>query len=285
MHVGLAALHLETDDLAAARRELLRSRELGEHAGLPQDAYRWRVVDGPGLRGRGRRRRPPSTLLDEAERLYVGDFSPTSARLPRSARGRGPGTGTSTSARLGRSRRACRATDQPGYLREFEHVTLARVLVAEHADGGRGGTSTRRSTFLDRLLRAADGRAADGGSVIEILVIAGARATSSAATTDAAWRRSMQRWSWRSPRATCARSSTRARPWRRCCGRRAAGASAYVARLRAALAGPGAPDRGARRRRRRRALVEPLSSREREVLRLLAPSSTARRSPASSWSR
>lgn len=44
MYVGIAALHRELDDLPAARCALQRSRELGEHTGLPQHPYRWRVV-------------------------------------------------------------------------------------------------------------------------------------------------------------------------------------------------------------------------------------------------
>ncbi len=44
MYVGMAALHRERDDLAAANELLLRSQELGEHLGLPQNPHRWRVA-------------------------------------------------------------------------------------------------------------------------------------------------------------------------------------------------------------------------------------------------
>src|SRR5690242_6567215 len=40
MHVGLSQLDLERDDLEAAREHLLKSQELGEHNGLPQNPYR-----------------------------------------------------------------------------------------------------------------------------------------------------------------------------------------------------------------------------------------------------
>jgi LuxR family maltose regulon positive regulatory protein len=40
MYVGMSEVHRERDDLAAARRQLLRSRELGEAVGLPQNRYR-----------------------------------------------------------------------------------------------------------------------------------------------------------------------------------------------------------------------------------------------------
>src|SRR6266542_2267012 len=42
MYVGMSELHRERDDLHAATQQLLRSQELGEHTGLPQNRYRWR---------------------------------------------------------------------------------------------------------------------------------------------------------------------------------------------------------------------------------------------------
>ena len=44
MHVGMSELHRERDDLPAATQQFLRSQELGEHSGLPQNRYRWRVA-------------------------------------------------------------------------------------------------------------------------------------------------------------------------------------------------------------------------------------------------
>ena len=44
MHVGMSELLRERNDLAAATQNLLSSQELGEHTGLPQNRYRWRVA-------------------------------------------------------------------------------------------------------------------------------------------------------------------------------------------------------------------------------------------------
>ncbi|HKC26541.1 MAG TPA: hypothetical protein VKB75_00890, partial [Jatrophihabitans sp.] len=44
MHVGLAAVFLERNDLTSAAEQLTISQRLGEHNGLPQNAYRSRVV-------------------------------------------------------------------------------------------------------------------------------------------------------------------------------------------------------------------------------------------------
>jgi len=44
MEVGMSELLCEQNDLSAATQHLLRSQELGEHMGLPQNPYRWRVA-------------------------------------------------------------------------------------------------------------------------------------------------------------------------------------------------------------------------------------------------
>ena len=60
--------------------------------------------------------------------------------------------------------------DEPSYLREFEHVTLARVLIARHKSDPGTGSIHEAIGLLERLLQAAEeGRRM--GSVIEILVL------------------------------------------------------------------------------------------------------------------
>jgi len=56
------------------------------------------------------------------------------------------------------------------YLREFEHITLARMLLARHQDERAGHSLHQATRLLDRLLLAAEegGRT---GRVIEILVL------------------------------------------------------------------------------------------------------------------
>ena len=68
MHVGLAELHRERDDLPAATRHLQRSQELGEDAGLPQNRYRWRVAMA-GIRESQGDPYGTRALLGEAVRL------------------------------------------------------------------------------------------------------------------------------------------------------------------------------------------------------------------------
>ena len=65
----------EHGDLDAATQHLLRSKELGEHTGFPQNPYRWRVAMARIREAQGDLD-GALDLLHEAERLYVGDFFP-----------------------------------------------------------------------------------------------------------------------------------------------------------------------------------------------------------------
>jgi len=62
------------------------------------------------------------------------------------------------------------AHDDLSYLREFEHVTLARLLIAQHEREEAEGATQEATDLVERLLRAAEegGRT---GRVIEILVL------------------------------------------------------------------------------------------------------------------
>src|SRR5689334_23553188 len=81
MHVGMSELHRERDDLPAATRQLLWSQELGEHTGLPQNRYRWRVAMARVREAEGDLHGALG-LLNEAERLYVSDFFPNVRPVP-----------------------------------------------------------------------------------------------------------------------------------------------------------------------------------------------------------
>ncbi|MGH3510451.1 MAG: LuxR C-terminal-related transcriptional regulator [Nocardioidaceae bacterium] len=169
MLVGLSQLAVERDDLEAAAANLGRAGELGEHNGLPQNPYRWRVA-------RARLREAEGdlagalALLEEAEQVYVGDFSPNVRPVP-AQRARVLVTQGRTAAALDWAREQGLAPeDDLHYLREYEHVTLARILMHQHtAEGSRPGLGTARG-LLERLRVAAEegGRT---GSLVEILAL------------------------------------------------------------------------------------------------------------------
>ena len=108
-------------------------------------------------------------LLNEAERLYAGDFFPNVRPVPalkarvRVAQGEwGEALGWAREQGLS-------VDDDLSYLREFEHITLARVLLARYQDELKASIH-EATRLLERLLRAAE-EGARTGSVLEILVL------------------------------------------------------------------------------------------------------------------
>jgi LuxR family maltose regulon positive regulatory protein len=169
MYVGMSELYRERDDLKTATELLGRSKELGEHLGMPQNRYRWLVAMARIREAEGDARAAVE-LLDEAERAYVGDFfpnvRPVAAMKARSHLLQGePAEALAWAAERGLS-----AHDDLSYLREFEHVTLARVLLALHRTERSESSLQDAARLLDRLLAAAEsgGRT---GTVIEILTL------------------------------------------------------------------------------------------------------------------
>jgi LuxR family maltose regulon positive regulatory protein len=169
LHVGISEILRERNDLEAAKRHLAASAELGDSAGLPQNRHRWRVAMARVRQAEGDLDGAVD-LLDEAERLYVSDMFPD-VRPIAALRARVWIAQGRVAAALGWAReRGLSADDEASYLREFEHATLARVLLAQHAASG-GATALHRATgLLQRLLHAAQEGERDG-SAIELLVL------------------------------------------------------------------------------------------------------------------
>ena len=169
MYVGMSEIARERDDLRAATQLLLRSQELGEHTGLPQNRYRWRVAMARIRQAEGDLA-GALDLLNEAERLYVSDFFPNVRPVPALkarvwiAQGRlGEALGWAREQDLS-------VDDDLSYLREFEHITLARLLLARY-QGERAERSLHEATRLLERLLLSGGRGGRTGRVIEILVL------------------------------------------------------------------------------------------------------------------
>ena len=169
MYVGMSALHREHNNLKTATQHLLTSQDLGELAGLQQNPYRWcaamaRIQEAQGdLDG-------ALDLLDQAERLYDGAFAPNvrpvATRKVRVwvAQGRlGEALGWAHEQGLS-------VENELSYLHEFDHITLARVLLARYQNDHADGSISEVMGLLERLLKAAE-EGGRKGSVIEILVL------------------------------------------------------------------------------------------------------------------
>jgi LuxR family maltose regulon positive regulatory protein len=169
MHVGLSQIAVERDDLDGATRHLRRSQELGEHTGLPQNRYRWRVAMARVRQAHGDLS-GALRLLDEAEQAYTGDFSPNVRPVPAS-RARLLAAQGRVGEALGWAReQGLSVDDELSYLREFEHVTLARALLGQYAAQRAGDSADEAARLLERLLAAAEAGERTG-SVIEILAL------------------------------------------------------------------------------------------------------------------
>ncbi len=169
MHVGISTILRERDDLEGARRHLSEAGALGEENGLPQNRYRSRVALAAIRQAQGDLD-GALELLTEAERLYVGDFSPDVRPVAALKARVWIAQGRLAEASEWARERGLSAADELSYVHELEHATLARLLLAEGAHD-RSARATREATeLLERLLAAAE-EGGRNGSVIEILVL------------------------------------------------------------------------------------------------------------------
>jgi LuxR family transcriptional regulator, maltose regulon positive regulatory protein len=169
MHIGLSTVLLERNELAAAIRHVEVSTQLGELAGLPQHAYRWRVATARVRQAEGDLA-GALDLLREAEGVYNTDMSPPVRPVPAVKVRAQLAAGDVAAARRWSAERGLAPDDELSYLREYEHVTLARVLLATHTSDGDNRSTDEAIRLLTRLLAAAEaGRRT--GSAIEILTV------------------------------------------------------------------------------------------------------------------
>ena len=252
MLVGLSQIALERNDLQGAATFLTRAEEPGEQLGLPQHPYRLRV-----LRARLREAEGDLVgavaLVEEAQRVYVGDFSPNVRPVPALRARLLLAQGRLAEALDWARGRELSADDELSYVREYEHVTLARILLHQHA--AEPAQSFLRTAYglLERLRIAAEG-GGRVGTLIEILGLE-ALAQHDPTTLERALRLAEGEGYARvflgegARMATLLETLSRQQPsW------------SYPRRLLDALAPSGA---------QRQRLVDPLSARELDVLRLL----------------
>jgi len=169
LYLGLGLLCHEQGDQQSAAQHLRKSGELGEQTALLDWPYRWRLAQARLKESEGDLE-TALDLLDEARRLYVKtsvpDFHPIDALKARMYLRQGRLSEALTWAR----ERGLSVDDDLSYLGEFEHITLARVLIAQHQNDPLAGSVHEAIALLERLLQAAEaGRRM--GSVIEILVV------------------------------------------------------------------------------------------------------------------
>ena len=160
-HLGLALLAHERGDDAAAARHLQTAAELGQRTTLIDWRYRWSLAQA-------RRRESADEWdaaldhLDEAARVYVKNpipvLRPLAALKARVYLKQGRLDNAAAWARA----RGLSVTDEADFLGEYEYLTLARLRLGE-------GEFAGVDDLLERLLASAEAQKRTG-SVIEILL-------------------------------------------------------------------------------------------------------------------
>ena len=169
LHLGLALVAHEQGDEPTAARHLQASKERGERASLSDWPFRWSLAQARIQESAGAWE-AALDLLDAASRLYVRnpvpDVRPVAAIKARiSIRQGGLTAALAWAAEHGLS-----TADDLSYGREFEHMTLARLLIARYRQERADSHLHDALGLLGRLLAAAEagGRV---GNVIEILLL------------------------------------------------------------------------------------------------------------------
>jgi LuxR family maltose regulon positive regulatory protein len=169
LYRGLAELSIEWGDLETAAQHLLTSQKLGEQTTVTDWAHRLCVSQARLKEAQGDLD-GALVLLDEAERVTIRgplpDVRPIAALKARVwlKQGRLPEA-------LGWVReQGLSVDDDMRYTREFEHITLARVLITAGSSDRGADPLDEATRLLGRLLQAAEtgGRL---GSAIQILLL------------------------------------------------------------------------------------------------------------------
>ena len=253
MHVGIADVLRERNDLAGARDHLAVSRGLGEDSGLPKHPARWRMAEARLRQAEGDLIAALS-LVDDAERVFFADFSPVIRPVPAMRARLLLALGRHEAARAWADAAAIAPTADATYVRQYEAATLARLLLAERR-------ADEAADLGERLVAAAEGRGWIDAAIDALVV----RALAAHALGDVpAARRSLEAaFEHAEPEGAVRRFIDEGPPMAALlAATRRSDDSGFGALLAAAMqtAGPV----------RREALAEPLSQRELEVLRLLA---------------
>jgi LuxR family maltose regulon positive regulatory protein len=148
LHVGLADVLREQGELAAAAQHLEAARELGDRASLPENRHRWYTAAAALAQAQGDLD-GAAALLDQAEPLFLPGYFPEGRPIAAARARVRILQGRLEDARAWASKR----TIAPGYLGEYDQLTLARLLIAE-------GSANEALALLDRVLEAAQGQSA-----------------------------------------------------------------------------------------------------------------------------
>jgi LuxR family maltose regulon positive regulatory protein len=168
LYRGLSELLCEQGDLDQAALHLATAHKVGESAALTGWPHRLKVAQAR-LKAAQNDLAGALELLDEAERHYVRNPLPDQPIAAMKTR-LWIRQGQLSEAERWAREQAVTPDDDLSYLREFDHLTLARVLIARYRADRDEASSRDAVDLLERLLHAAE-EGGRNGSVIEIMIL------------------------------------------------------------------------------------------------------------------
>jgi LuxR family maltose regulon positive regulatory protein len=168
LYRGLSEVLCEQGDLEGAAQQLQTAQKLGERNVLTGWQHRLCIAQARIQEALGDAA-GALALLDEAERQHVRNPLPDRPIAALKARAWAR-HGMLTEALSWVREQNLSPDNDLSYLREFEHLTLARVLIARYKTSQSEGDLQSALELLDRLLKAAD-EGGRSGSLIEILIL------------------------------------------------------------------------------------------------------------------
>jgi len=158
-HLGLSMIYRQRGEDTLAAYHMEQAAEFGQQTTLVDWQYRWRVVQAQMKEDAGDLK-TALALLDEAKRVYiqtaVPDLRPIAALKARIYLKQGQ----PDKARAWAAERGLSLADEVSYLHEFEYLTLARLEIA----------NPLVNALLARLLQAAEAQKRQG-SALDILLV------------------------------------------------------------------------------------------------------------------
>lgn len=174
LHVALAELDRELDEPNSAEAHLETARVLGERTSITENRHRWFVAMAQ-VRAVGGDYETAKGLLNQAEALYRHGFYPDIRPIAAMKARVQIAAGDLAAACAWAEERGVSVGDDAEFLREYEHLTLARLLLAQHraehqSDPAGSASLAAVLGLLDRLQTAAADAGRDG-SMLEIRVL------------------------------------------------------------------------------------------------------------------
>ncbi len=158
-HLGLSMIHRQRGDDTLATHHLKRAAELGLQTTLVDWLYRWHVAQAQ-LKEAAGDLETALAQLDEAKLVYVRTLVPVLRPIAALKARIHLKQGRPDKARAWAAERGLSLADEVSYLHEFEHLTLARLEIA----------NPLVNALLARLLQAAEAQKR-WGSALDILLV------------------------------------------------------------------------------------------------------------------